>query len=309
MKILISDNNLGDSIMESEIIKESLNAEIRVAQCSNEAELLKEVKAFDPDAIIVQWAPVTSAVIAASPSCKFISRMGIGVDMIDNGSAEAAGITVRNVPHYCTEEVASHAVALLLALNRRVVEFDSEIRAGMWNAADNAKGMKKLSDSTVGLLGLGRIGAVVGQAMEALGAELIAVDPVEGTDQIARVSIEELAERADFISVHAPLLPETHHVLGAEFFDRCKRQPIIVNTSRGQIIDTVALANALQDGQVGGAGLDVFESEPVEISHPLFSSPRTVLTPHAAWCSAAALPELRRQTAQNVVDYFLSRQS
>jgi D-3-phosphoglycerate dehydrogenase len=309
MKILISDNNLGDSIMESEILKESLNAEIRVAQCSNEAELLKEVKAFDPDAIIVQWAPVTSAVIAASPSCKFISRMGIGVDMIDNGAAEAAGITVRNVPHYCTEEVASHAVALLLALNRRVVEFDSEIRAGMWNAADNAKGMKKLSDSTVGLLGLGRIGAVVGQAMEALGAELIAVDPVEGTDQIARVSIEELAERADFISVHAPLLPETHHVLGAEFFDRCKRQPIIVNTSRGQIIDTVALANALQDGQVGGAGLDVFESEPVEISHPLFSSPRTVLTPHAAWCSAAALPELRRQTAQNVVDYFLSRQS
>jgi|AntAceMinimDraft_12_1070368.scaffolds.fasta_scaffold01259_13 D-3-phosphoglycerate dehydrogenase len=307
MKILISDNNLGDSAMESEIIKESLGADVRIAQCSNEEELLKEVRAFDPDAMIVQWAPVTSAVIDASPNCKFISRMGIGVDMIDVESAAAAGITIKNVPHYCTEEVASHAVALLLALNRRVVEFDSEIRAGMWNAADNAKTMKKLSSSTVGLLGLGRIGKVVGQAMNALGAELIAVDPIEGTDQITRVSMEELAERADFISVHAPLLPETHHVLGEEFFDRCKRQPIVVNTSRGQIIDTVALTNGLRSGQIGGAGLDVFESEPVDISHPLFTAPRTILTPHAAWCSADALPELRRQTAQNVVDYFGSR--
>jgi len=306
MKVLITDNNLGDSVMESEILHKALGAEVKIAQCSTEEELLGEVKAFNPDALIVQWAPVTARVIRAATNCTFISRMGIGIDMIDVDSAEAANITIRNVPHYCTEEVASHAIALILSLNRRVVEFNSEIRSGLWNAPDHAKSIKKLSSSTVGLLGLGRIGKVVGQTMQALGAELVAVDPIEGPDKIARVSMEELADRADFISVHAPLLPETHHVLGAEFFDRCKRQPIIVNTSRGQIIDTVALAAGLGSGQLGGAGLDVFESEPVDTSHPLFSSPRTILTPHAAWCSADALPELRRQTAQNVVDHFVS---
>ncbi len=304
MRVLITDNNLGDSKLETEILRAGLDAEVRVEQCSTEDEVVEAVSGFQPDAIIVQWAPLSEKVFGVANNLRFVSRMGIGVDMIDLDAAKRAGIEVRNVPHYCTEEVATHAVALALALNRRIVGFDTEVRAGLWDAAHHAPSIKKMGSSVFALIGLGKIGMIVASTMQALGAEVIAVDPIGGDDGIRRVTLSEVASNADFISLHAPLTPETHHILDEAFFAQCQRQPICVNTSRGPLIDTLAISSALKEGAVGGVGLDVFESEPPDPSHPLFSAPRTILTPHAAWCSVAALPELRKQTAANVVSHF-----
>lgn len=304
MRVLITDNNLGDSRLEQEILESALDAEVHVAQCVTESDVTQAVNQFQPNALIVQWAPITKGVVDSMDNCQFISRMGIGIDMIDVDATSAAGIEVRNVPHYCTEEVATHAIAMLLALNRKLFDFDKELRAGVWDAAKLAPEIKKVSDSTLALIGLGRIGSIVAKVFSAMGAKVIAVDPVEAGDGVERVDLATVAREADFISVHAPLLEDTHHSLDAEFFAACERNPIIVNTSRGPIIDTKALAASLQAGEISAAGIDVFEQEPISTDESLLSTPNTILAPHAAWCSSAALPELRRQTAQNVVDFF-----
>jgi len=304
MKVLITDNNLGDSALEIDILERALKAEVFRSQCVTEQDVLDAVQRFQPDAMIVQWAPITAAVIGALEACKVISRLGIGLDMIDLEAANAAGITVLNVPHYCTEEVATHAMSLILALNRQLPMFDRELRSGIWNAATHATSIKKLSESTLGLFGMGRIGSIVAGAFSALGGRVIAADPVHQDDGIERVTLTQLSAESDFISVHAPLLPETHHALDDAFFSNCKRAPIIVNTSRGAIIDGDALARALYDGAVSAAGIDVFEQEPLEETHSLLEAPNTLLTPHAAWCSIEALPELRAQGAQNIVHFF-----
>lgn len=304
MKVLITDNNLGDSQIEQEILKAGLGAEVKIAQCTSEEQVISALKDFPADAMIVQWAPVTARVLEAASNCRVISRMGIGIDMIDVDFAESRDVKVMNVPHYCTEEVAVHAISLILALNRRLFELDGHLRDGRWNAAEFAPSIKKISASTVALIGLGRIGTIVADCFTQLGASVIAVDPVQKKNGIRSVTVEDVAEQADIISVHAPLVETTHHLLDQKFFSACKKRPIVVNTSRGAIINTTDLAHALEEEQVAAAGIDVFEREPLEADHPLRSAPRALLTPHAAWCSAEALPELRRQTAQNVLDFF-----
>lgn len=307
MRVLITDNNLGDSQLEMDILAGELNAEVRLAQCASESDVLTELEAFSPDAMIVQWAPITAKVLDSAPDCVVISRMGIGVDMIDLDAARSRDVTVMNVPHYCTEEVATHAISLIFSLNRRLSELDLAIRNGQWNAADFAPHIKKLSSSTVALIGLGRIGGIVAENMATMGAEVIALDPIQQGDGIRRVTLDEIAEQADIISLHAPLMPDTYHLLDASFFDKCQKAPIIVNTSRGALIDTESLAQALHSGRVAAAGIDVFEEEPLDSKHPLLLAPRTLLSAHAAWCSDEALPELRRQTALNVVEFWKTR--
>lgn len=304
LRILITDNDLGDSDLETTVLRAHLDADVTVAICRTEDEVVAAVESSRPDALIVQWAPITAKVIDAAPELKVISRIGIGIDMIDVVATEARGIRVMNVPHYCTEEVATHAVSLGLALWRHLPQLDACVRAGRWDAAVHAPRIRRLSESTVGLLGMGRIGALVATAFAGWGARVIVCDPVQGDDGYERVSLEELAAEAHLISLHAPLVADTHHVIGREFIASCARSPIIVNTSRGPLIDTTALADALVDGTVGGAGLDVFEAEPLAKEDRLRSTPNTLLTPHAAWCSDHALPELRRQAAENIVRYF-----
>ncbi len=307
MRVLITDNNLGDSQLEKNILLNELNAEVRIAKCASESDVLDQLADFSPDAMVVQWAPITATVLKNAPNCVLISRMGIGIDMIDVEAANARDITVMNVPHYCTEEVATHAISLILSLNRRLPELDKALRRGQWNAADFAPTIRKMSSSMVALVGLGRIGAIVAKTMESLGAEVVAFDPVEREDGIRRVSLDEIAETADVISLHAPLVPETHHLVDKAFLEKCRKTPIIVNTSRGSLIDTVALAEALHAEQVSAAGIDVFEEEPLDANHPLLQAPRALLSAHAAWCSAEALPELRRQAAMNVVEFWGTR--
>ena len=301
--VLLTDSDLGDRAREVSWLEEALDVTVVVADCVTAADVEAEVRRTRPDAIVTQWAPIDAAVIAAAaPTCRIVSRLGIGVDMIDTAAAQAAGIDVRNVAHYCTEEVASHAVALAMSLWRRLPQLDSEVRAGTWAAAAHAPHVSRLSGATLGLIGCGRIGGLVARAFEAWGTTVIVHDPAPATDGYERVSISELAERADIISLHAPLLDSTRHIVGEEFLAAVRRRPVLVNTSRGGLVDVPAAIAAVNDGRLRGLGLDVFEIEPLAADAEVRSAPSTIITPHAAWCSAEALPDLRRGAIDNVID-------
>lgn len=301
-RVLITDSDLGDSTLETSILEERLSAEVRVKQLQAEAEVIDAVADYQPDALIVQWAPITRAVFEVATRLKVIGRFGIGIDMIDVQAAEEHHVAVHNVPDYCIEEVATHAVALGLALWRRLPVFDAEVRTGTWDASSAAASIRRLSEATIGLIGLGRIGRLVARAFEVWGTRILVTDPVVGHDAYHRVDLQQLAREADLISLHAPLLPDTYHLIDAGFLDECQRRPYLVNTSRGSLVESAAVAAALEDGRLAGAGLDVFENEPLAADDPLRSAPNVLLTPHAAWCSATALPELRRRAALAVVD-------
>lgn len=302
--VLLTDNDLGDRRMEVELLEERLGATVILAECLTEDDVIAAVTACAPDAIVTQWAPITARVLDAAPGCRIVSRIGIGVDMIDLAAARERGIPVQNVPHYCTEEVATHAVALALALWRRLPQLDAELRAGNWGAAASAPDISRLSEATVGIVGGGRIGMLVARAFEVWGASIVVVDPMQGSDSYPRVSLAEVAERCQIISMHAPLVDDTHHLIDREFLASLQHRPVLVNTSRGGLIDLDAVVGALAAGELRGAGLDVFEVEPLAADHPIRSAQNALLTPHAAWCSEAALPELRREAIMNIVRAF-----
>jgi D-3-phosphoglycerate dehydrogenase len=304
--VLLTDSDLGDRSLEASWLRDELDAEVVVAECRTADDVLRAVREHQPDGIVTQWAPVTAEAISAASQCRVISRIGIGVDMVDVAAAAAAGIPVRNVPHYCTEEVATHAVALALSLWRRLPQFDREVRDGVWGAAAHVGDIGRLSQATVGLIGCGRIGLLVARAFEVWGATVIVVDPAPPTDHYERVSLAELAERADIISLHAPLLDSTRHIVGEDFLAAVARRPVIVNTSRGPLIDVDAAARAVTEGRLRGLGLDVFETEPLPLDDPIRRAPNTLLAPHAAWCSAEALPDLRRGAIENVIEVLRS---
>ncbi len=304
--VLITDLDLGDGELERDLLRQRLGIEPVIAACRTEEDVLREVGRHKPDAVITQWAPITARVLDAADRCVVVSRIGIGVDMIDLEAASSRGIPVRNVPHYCTEEVATHAVALALALWRRLPQFDAELRAGGWAAAAAAARIGRLSAATIGLIGAGRIGALVAKAFDAWGARVLVADPFAAGHGYQSATLDTLAAEADILTLHAPLTPDSAHLIDASFLARLGKAPILVNTSRGGLLDAAAVAGALGSGLLSGAGLDVFETEPLPAGHPIRSAPNTILTPHAAWCSAQALPELRRQAVLNVIDALAS---
>ncbi|NYE18077.1 C-terminal binding protein [Microbacterium immunditiarum] len=301
-RILLTDLDLGTPELERDLISRHLDAELVARDCRTENDVLEAVREVRPDGIIVQWAPITDAVLAEAPGCRIVSRIGIGLDMVDLEAAARRGVLVKNVPHYCTEEVATHAVAMGLALWRQLPRLDHELRMGTWNAVGAADDIRRLSESTVGLIGMGRIGRLVADAYAAWGARVIVADPLVGDDAYERVALSTIAAEADLISIHAPLVPETHHIVDAAFLSTTVKRPVLVNVSRGALVDTLAAAVAVNDGVLSGLGLDVFESEPLPADHPVRRTPNTLISPHAAWSSVTALPELRRMAALNVVE-------
>tara|TARA_R110002051_G_scaffold325483_1_gene428135 strand:- start:9456 stop:10403 length:948 start_codon:yes stop_codon:yes gene_type:complete len=307
--ILLTDNDLGDRLMEKELLERALCARVVLANCVSEHDVIAAVEATNPDAIITQWAPITSRVLAAAPNCQIVSRIGIGIDMIDLEAAGERGVQVQNVPHYCTEEVATHAVAMAMALWRRLPQLDAELRTGTWNAAASAPEISRLSQASIGIVGGGRIGMLVARAFEAWGARILVVDPANGADPYPRVSLAQVAEECSVISMHAPLVESTHHVIDAAFLGSLRQRPVLINASRGGLIDLDAVVDALASGQLRGAGLDVFEIEPLAADHAIRNAPNALLTPHAAWCSQEALPELRTEAVMNVIRLFANKKN
>jgi len=251
---------------------------------------IDQFRAELPNAEVVLMTPyarLTADDFPVMKRCRGVIRYGMGYDNIDVTAAAAAGIPVANVPGTASEEVASHALALGLALVRRLHEGADAISAGGWNGAI-AYDTPKISELSVGVLGMGRIGHLLAQYWAALGASVKANDPFATFTDIPSASVEEILTGSDLISLHVPLTAETRHMISAETLASMKKGAVIVNVSRGGLIDEAALADALTSGHIGGAGLDVFSEEPLPADNVLRSAPRVILTPHIAWRSNRA---------------------
>ncbi len=301
-KVLYTDHGFSSIASEKQII-EAADAELIVAQCKTPAEVI--ALAPDAEALLVQWAPITADVIRALRRCKVIVRLGIGVDNVEIAAATARGIPVCNVPDYCIDEVADHTVALALTLARQIPFVDHRIRDKVWKITPPAP-MPAFREMTFATMGFGRIAQAVHQRMQSFGCTSIAHDPFVSREllQSARVAaktLDEIFAIANMLSLHCPLTPDTHHLINAVRLQQMKPTAILVNTARGALVDTVALAEALRAGHIAGAGLDVFEQEPLPDDHPLRFCERAILTSHIAWYSERSVPALQCKAAEEIV--------
>lgn len=250
----------------------------------------------DVAAIMTCWAEVAASTIAASRALRIVQRIGVGLDNIDVAAATARGTWVANVPDYCVDEVSAHAVALVLDWARGIAAFDRAVKRGEWNPA--AATLRRISDLTVGIVGYGRIGTMTADRLRAFGCTVL-TNSRRGDGPNHR-DLATLLAVSDAIVIHAPLTPDTHHLIDASRIAQMKRGAYLVNVSRGPLIDTGALLAALIGGHLSGAGLDVIEGEPAP-PRALVERADVTVTPHVAFSSGASLAELRRRAAEEVV--------
>lgn len=261
--------------------------------------------AHDADALIIGFVPITARVMDALPRLRCVVRYGVGYETIDVPAAAARGIQVANVPDYCIPEVADHALALLLALARKVIPLDASMRRGEWATLKTAKPVHRIEGQTLGLIGMGRIGSAVARRALGFGMRVIVHDKYLSPERAQTagatlVDFDTLLREADFVSIHTPLTPETRHLLNAEAIGKMKPSAYLINVARGAIVDTLALADALHMGKLAGAALDVFEQEPLPDDHPIRNAPNIILHPHAAWYSEEAMIQLQINAAEEV---------
>jgi len=251
----------------------------------------------DADAVLVRWHKIGPDLIRRFRRCKIIVRYGVGYDNVDLAAATEAGVMVRHVPSYCLDEVATHALALLLACVCNVVPIQRRLGRGGWSANPSEKS-HRMAGRTLGLVSLGNIGQSVARKLGGWQMRLLATDPFVEPEKAAALGVEltdldTLCRESDFISLHAPLLPETRHLIGPRQFELMKPGVILVNTARGPVLDAEALLAALEVGRVAAAGVDVFEVEPLDVNSPLRSHPRVVVSDHTAWYSEESVAELQ----------------
>lgn len=308
LTVYFSDYTIADVLDLEEKILTAAGLKIVRAAAATEQEVLDTIGEVDPVAIVTQWAPITPAVMDLCPNLKVVSRNGIGVDNIDLAYCKERGIAVLNSPKYCTPEVADHAMSLALALVRKLVFTTDKVRAGQWST-DYLIPIRRLCEMTMGVVGMGGIGRAVVQRARPFFKEVIGYDPfltsveVDGKP-VELVSLDELLQRSDVVDLHVPGTAETKHLMNAERFGLMKPSAYIVNTCRGIVIDTNALVDALQNGQIAGAGLDVHEQEPLPMDHPLRSFEQVIITPHAAFYSEEAVDQVREDTVVNITKFL-----
>lgn len=301
-RALVVDHAWPDLAIEREVLA---NAGIALvaADSGTEDELLR--LAPEADAIMVNWLPVSRRVLLAATRCRTVARFGVGVDNIDVAAATELGIPVSRVSSYCTDEVAEHTIALLLAVRRRIVPFAAQTAAGGWN--NTAFGpMHRLRGTVFGVAGWGAIGRAVTDLARGLGMKVEVWSrsrPPGGWPPGVREasSLLQLARRVDHLSIHLPLTEQTRGLIGAEVLSAMRPTAILLNTARGPIVDAAALADAIREERIAGAGIDVLDADPPTPGNPLIGLNGAVVTPHAAFNSVEALAVLRRQAAANVV--------
>jgi D-3-phosphoglycerate dehydrogenase len=257
------------------------------------------------EVLIASTSPITREFLQELPQLKGIVRLGIGVDSVDLQAATDLGIVVANVPEFCQQEVAEHALGLLFCVARKITLADRMTRQGKWvvGVQERMLPMRRLSGQTLGLIGFGRIARKLAGMARALGLQVIASDPyvdrkVAEEAGVRLLPFADVLRQADIVSLHVPLTPQTRHLMNSEAFALMKRGAILINTARGPVVDEVALEAALAEGRLGGAGLDVLEQEPPQIPHPLLDFDNVVLTCHYASCSFEAYAELRRSVSE-----------
>jgi D-3-phosphoglycerate dehydrogenase len=279
-----------------------VDPELRMAKSTGAEDILAVAR--DADAILVTYAKLPADLLTQLTRCKAIGRFGLGVDNIDVPAAAARGIVVTYVPDYCMQEVSDHAMALLLALARKVPYSNKLVQAGRWEMPAVAP-LRRLEGQVLGLIGFGNIPRAVAPKAKAFGLKVVAHDPYAAKDVfvaagVESVSFDDLLARSDFISVHAPLLPATSGLVNAAAFAKMKKGALIVNTARGPLIDEPALIAVLDSGHLGGAALDVVMTEPLAKDSPLIGRDNVILTPHTAFYSVEALEELQTKCASDV---------
>jgi D-3-phosphoglycerate dehydrogenase len=260
---------------------------------------------YEADAVLIRLFPIGAPDLAHAPRLKVIARHGVGVDTVDCAAATVRRIPVVYTPGANANAVAEYALALMLALARQVGPASLAIKEGRFSERDRFQGME-LAGKTLGIIGLGRIGSRVAEmAHHGLGMTVYGYDPVLGpyTGPAVRVdTLEDLLSRADFLTLHVPLTPDTRHLISAERLRLVKPGCRLINTSRGAVVDETALLHALRTGLLAGAALDVFETEPLPPDHPLCRAPNVLLTPHIAGLTPESLDRVAIQAAQGILD-------
>jgi D-3-phosphoglycerate dehydrogenase len=285
------------------VLLQRAGIDVRGGPCRSEDETI--ACARDADAILNGIVPITRRVLESLPRTRVVARYGVGVDNVDLDAATEQGIVVVNVPDYCAEEVSNQALAFLLAWARQVTRYDSMLHEGGWGF-DHVPSMQSVHQQRLGVIGGGRIGLALARKGLALGMEVVVHDPYLDAAELEKqgvrsASLEELLAASDYVSIHVPLTKQTHHLIGAEQLASMKPTGFLINTSRGPVVDERALIEALQNKKIAGAGLDVFEQEPLPKDNPLRRMPNVILTPHVGAQSPVATSRLRRQIAEEVI--------
>jgi D-3-phosphoglycerate dehydrogenase / 2-oxoglutarate reductase len=297
----------GDMIRQA-----GIDVEFGKVNCETEDEII--AAAADADVVIgvATFQPFTRKVIESLVKCRFIMSLGIGFDNLDLQAATDHGILAANVPDYCQEEMSDHAMALILALTRKITRLDSFVKQGKWVQEPEPEiqmqvwpTMSRLRDQTLGIIGLGRIARMLVPKAKGFGVRVIAYDPYLDKNAfqsagVEQVDLDDLLAQVDILSLHCALTNDTRHMLGAEQFNKMKPSAIVVNTARGGLIDQSALYQALTTGQIGGAGLDVTDPEPIRPDDPLLKLENVIITPHSAHASIPALMALLQRPGEEV---------
>lgn len=300
-KVVVTDLGYPNYDSERQQV-DSIDGELFLAECETAEDVTEATR--DADGVLNRAAPVTAAVIEQMARCKVIARYGIGVDNVDVEAATRKGIVVANVPGYCVEEVSDQALALMLSAWRKVVSHDKAVRKGAWDISFRDP-VYRLKGRTLGLLGLGAIARRLVEKVAGFGFRIIAHDPYVSADDAAKlgvklVDLDTLFRQSDLLSLHAPATSETRHIVNKERLGQMKETTVLVNTSRGPLIDETALAEALKAKRIAAAALDVYEQEPPDTNSELFQLDNVIVTDHAAWYSEDSLAELQRRTAAAV---------
>ncbi len=302
MLVAVTDYSFPDLSLEEAILA---GYQIRsIKEKRGPAELVPLVA--DADAVITQFAPVNAEVIAAMTKARVIVRYGIGVDNIDLDAALAKGIPVCNIPGFCVDEVADHTLAFILGLTRQVTLYSNAVHAGKWGLVTTLDEIRALRDMTVGVVGFGRIGREVVSRLKSFKCRVLVYDPLVPADVIEAAgcrsaTLDEVFAAADLITLHCPATAQTRGIINRESLGTMKRGVLLVNLSRGDLVDSAALVEALDSGQVAAAALDVFSPEPIPVDHSILKRNNVILTPHIASVSVRAVRTLRESAAQTAL--------
>lgn len=299
-EVLVTD----DPMIDPDAVAAHLDdARVTVAAVDDTDDLVDA--ASEAAAIVVDvTTPVPRRAIEALPNLSLVARAGVGIENIDVGAAAEHGVTVTNAPAYCTDEVATHTLALLLDCARNISTYDRATAAGGWAWTDG-RSVRRVPGSTLGLVSFGPIARRLRERVRGLDVDVIAYDPyvdadAMATDDVEKVDFEGLLERSDYVSLHAPLTEQTRDIVDADALARMRDHAILVNTARGGLVDEAALADALRDGTIAAAGLDARCTEPPAANDPLRELDNCILTPHAGWYSVEARDELNQTVGRNV---------
>ena len=299
-------SELGPFAYERETLA-AAGGELRAFECTTPDEVVPAAR--DADVVWLAWSPdLTAQVLAQLPRCRLAIRWGVGHEQIDSAAATELGIAVGNAPSYGTEDVAEHAIALLLAAAKRVPWAHEQMRAGGWPSAVDGS-VHRIKGRTLGIIGVGRIGSATARRAHGLGIRVIGHDNARPDAELRAMGVEPvdlatLAATADYVSVHTPYSASSHQLVDAALIAAFRPGTILVNTSRGRVLDQAAVDAALRSGHLAGAALDVFETEPLPADDPIRSAPNVILTPHHASFSDEAMTDLREEMCRTTIEFM-----